>query len=185
MKTLSIGGRLIGTGCPAYLIAEAGSNHDGRLEQAFRMIDVAAEAGVDAVKFQTFTADSLYARGAGASDYLGQSRSIVEIIRELEMPMDWIPRLEEHCSKAGTHFLSTPFSERAADSLAPFVPAFKIASYEMTHHPLVLHCARKGKPMFISTGAADIVEIDRMMAALRATTSQDPVLLQCTASYPA
>ena len=184
-RSISLGDRRVGPGAPVYFIAEAGSNHDGNLDQARRLIDVAAAAGADAVKFQTFRADTLYARGAGASAYLKAARSINDIIRDLEMPLDWIPILAGHCAERGVHFLSTPFDEKAADALDPYVPAFKIASYEMTHYPLVQHVARKRKPIIISTGTAELDEVREAIAAIRAVSDVGLVVLQCTAKYPA
>jgi N-acetylneuraminate synthase len=183
--TITFGNRKIGPGAPVYFIAEAGSNHDGNLDQAKRLIDVAADAGADAVKFQTFRADTLYARGAGKSAYLKTARSINDIIRDLEMPLDWIPLLAAHCAARGVHFLSTPFDEQAADALDPHVPVFKIASYEMTHYPLVQHVARKGKPIIISTGTAELDEVREAIAAIRAVSDAGLVVMQCTAKYPA
>lgn len=177
--------RRVGEGEPVYFVAEAGSNHDGKFEQALALIDIAAGAGADAVKFQTFRADDLYPRSAGTSDYLASPRPIYDIIRELEMPADWIPRLAEHCRVRGIHFLSTPFDERSADLLDPHLPAFKIASSEMTHHPLVQHVAHKGKPMIVSTGGADLQEVGEMVSAVRAAGNQQLVVMQCTMSYPA
>lgn len=182
---ISIGGRPVGDGERVYFIAEAGSNHDGSLDQALRLIEVAAEAGVDAVKFQTFRADELYPKSAGPSDYLANPRSIHEIMRELEMPAKWIPLLAERCRARGVAFLSTPFDEASADLLEPHVPAFKIASYEMTHHPLLEHVARKGKPLLVSTGAADLVEVGEMIEVVRRCGNERLVVLQCTAAYPA
>lgn len=183
---LCIGGRSVGG--PAgrvYFIAEAGSNHDRDLEQAKRLIDVAAEAGADAVKFQTFRADRLYPRRAGQTDYLKTPRSIFDVIRDLEMPIEWIAILARHCEHRGVHFLSTPFDEKSADALDPYVPAFKVASYEMTHYTLVQHIARKGKPVIISTGTANLEEVRELVRAVRAVGCEDLVLLQCTAKYPA
>jgi sialic acid synthase SpsE len=184
-KTISIDGRAIGPSHPVYFIAEAGSNHDGNLDQARRLIDVAAKAGADAVKFQAFKAESLYPRSAGQSAYLKDSRSIYDIIRALEMPLEWIPELAAHCAKQGVHFLCTPFDHGSADALAPYVPAFKIASYDMTNYPLLQHVARKGKPVIVSTGTATLDEVREMIAAVRAVADPGLVVLQCTAKYPA
>lgn len=185
MPEIRIGKRTVGPGHPVYFIAEAGSNHNRDLELARRLIDVAAEAGADAVKFQTFRADALYPRSAGQTEYLGDARSIHELIRDLEMPLEWIASLAERCASRGVDFLSTPFDEASANALAPFVPAFKIASYEMTHHGLVQHCARKGKPLIMSTGTADLAEVREAVEAFRAVGGSELVLLQCTAKYPA
>lgn len=185
MTELKIGRRTLGPGHPVYFIAEAGSNHNGNLEQARRLIEVAARAGADAVKFQTFRAAALYPRSAGMTDYLAVPRSIYDIIRDLEMPFEWIPELAQACADLGIDFMSTPFDELSADALEPYVPAFKIASYEMTHHALVQHCARKGKPMIVSTGTATLDEVRETVEAVRAVGQQQLAVLQCTAKYPA
>lgn len=182
---MTIGGRLVGPGHPVYFIAEAGSNHDRDLQQALRLIDVAVDAGADAVKFQTFRADKLYPKNAGITKYLAVPKSIHEIIRELEMPFEWIPILADHCRSKGIDFLSTPFDEESADALAPYVSCFKIASYEMTHHTLVQHCARKGKPLIVSTGTASFEEVREVVEAVRLVGGTQLALLQCTAKYPA
>jgi sialic acid synthase SpsE len=167
-----------------YVIAEAGSNHDGELEQALRLIDVAAQAGADAVKFQVFRARRLYPRGAGASDYLGDARSIDDIIAELEMPPDWLPGLARHAGERGIDFLASAFDEESVDLVDPWVTAHKCASYELTHHPLLAHMAGKGKPVILSTGAARLDEVAEAIEVVRARGAA-LVLLQCTASYPA
>ena len=181
-----IGTRHVGVGRPVYFIAEAGSNHDRSLPQAHKLVDVAADSGADAVKFQTFRAENLYPKRAGQTDYLAVPRAIFDIIRDLEMPFEWIPELAAHCKDRGIDFLSTPFDEGAADVLEPYVDAFKIASYEMTHHGLVQHCAKKGKPLIVSTGTAHLDEVRELVAAVRAVAPAVPlVLMQCTARYPA
>jgi sialic acid synthase SpsE len=181
---IRIGERWVGTGEPAFIIAEAGSNHNGSFEQALRLIDVAAEAGADAVKFQHFKAARLYPRSAGESDYLRVRRSIYDIIEEMETPDEWVPRLAAACRERTIAFLSTPFDEAAADLLEPYVPAFKVASYEMTHDPLLRHVARKGKPILMSTGTARLDEVVRAVQTVREAGNDEIVVLQCTASYP-
>lgn len=186
IRPVRIGDRLLGPGQPCYVIAEAGSNHNGSYEQALALIDVAAEAGCDAVKFQVFRANLLYAEGAGQSDYLGDSRSINDIIRAMELPHDWIPKLHAYSVAKGLHFLASAFDEAAVDLIEPWVDAFKCASYEMTHTPLLQYMASKGKPVLLSTGAATLDEVGEAVGAVRAVAPELPlVLLQCTASYPA
>lgn len=185
MGSMRIGERSIGPGHACYVIAEAGSNHNGDLDLAFKLIDVAVAARADAVKFQLFRAASLYPRSAGEADYLEARKSIYDIIAELEVPDSWIPSLAARCRERGIDFLCTPFDEAAADRIAPHVSAVKIASYEMTHIPLVRHCARLGKPMIVSTGTAELSEVQQTVAAIRASGNDQIVLLQCTASYPA
>jgi len=178
-------GKNIGPGAPAYVIAEAGSNHNGSLETAHRLIDVAVEAKADAVKFQTFKAQRLYPKSAGTSDYLGLDTPIYDIIKAMEMPSEWLPELCEHTHDAGLAFISTPFHEEAVELLNHYVDAFKIASYEMTHDPLLREVAVCGKPVFISTGASDLEEARHAAEVLRDAGCDDLVVLQCTAAYPA
>lgn len=184
MRKITLGSRSIGPGEKTYVIAEAGSNHNGNLEQAFALIDIAVEARADAVKFQTFRADALYPRSAGQTDYLALPRSIHDVIREMEMPAEWIPKLAERCRERGIDFLSTPFDELSADLLDQHVALFKIASYEMTHTPLVQHIARKGKPAIMSTGTASLSEVGEAVQAFRDTGNDQLILMQCTARYP-
>ena len=174
----------MGEGEACFIVAEAGSNHNGSLEQALRLIDVAVEAGADAVKFQSFKADRLYTRSAGQSDYLLDSRPIYDIIHNMEMPDEWVPKLAQHCREKAIEFMSTPFDEESADLLDPYLNVFKTASYEMTHSPLLKHVARKGKPMFISTGTADLEEVLEAVETIRSVGHDQIVVLQCTASYP-
>jgi sialic acid synthase SpsE len=168
-----------------YVIAEAGSNHNGDLELAFRLIDAATEAGADAVKFQLFRADHLYPRGAGSADYLADDRDIVDIVGALELPVDWLPALAARCAGHGIDFLVTAFDEASADAVDPYVHAFKLASYELTHHPLLRHIAAKGKPLLISTGASNLDEVAAAVDVARDAGATSITLLQCTAAYPA
>lgn len=167
------------------MIAEAGSNHNGDRELALRLVDAAAESGADAVKFQLFRADRLYPRGAGAADYLADERDIVDIVGALELPVDWLPALADRCAGRGIDFLVTAFDEASADAIDPYVHAYKLASYELTHHPLVRHIAAKGKPMLMSTGASNLDEVAAAVDVARAAGAANITLLQCTAAYPA
>ena len=168
-----------------YVIAEAGSNHNGDRALAIGLIDAAADAGVDAVKFQLFRADLLYPKGAGAADYLSDDRDIVDIVRALELPVDWLPELADHCARRGVDLLVTAFDEASADAIDPYVHSFKLASYELTHHPLLRHIAAKGKPLFMSTGASNLDEIADAVEVAREAGATAITLLQCTAAYPA
>ncbi len=184
-RTVKIDDRSVGDGHRCFVIAEAGSNHNRDLEQAKRLIDVAAIAGADAVKFQLFRADRLYPKTAGQSDYLKQDRSIYDIIADMEMPYEWVPELAAYSKEKGILFLASVFDEESAEMLAPYVPAFKIASYEMTHLPLVKHLSGMGKPVIIATGTASLEEVGETVEAVRKTGNEQIILMQCTASYPA
>jgi N-acetylneuraminate synthase len=181
---ISIRGKLIGPGHPVFVIAEAGSNHNGDLDLALRLIDVAADAGADAVKFQAFTAKTLYPRSAGTSDYLGSSTPIYDIIAAMEMPPAWLPSLRDRAHARGLAMISSPFYEEAVEILEPYVDAFKIASYELTHAPLLEAVARAGKPVILSTGASTLEEVRESVAALDRSGCEQLVVLQCTAAYP-
>ena len=186
MMRIQIGEKWVGDGEPVYIVAEAGSNHNGDFKQAIQLVDVAAEAGVDAVKFQHFKAAKLYPKSAGESDYLKIPRSIYDIIHDMEMPDEWVPPLADYCREKGVAFLSAPFDETSADLLEPYVPAFKVASYEITHLPLLRHIARKRKPMIISTGAASLAEVTQAVEVIRTKEGNGQIIvLQCTAKYPA
>ncbi len=185
VSSMRIGTRSVGGGAPCFIIAEAGSNHNGRLDQALRLIEVAASAGADAVKFQLFRAERIYPKTAGRSDYLQDERSIYDIIAEMELPYDWLPQLADQCRARGILFLASVFDEALADRLDPFVAAHKIASYEMTHLPLVRHIAAKGKPVIMSTGTAHLEEVRESVEAVRAGGDPPLALMQCTAAYPA
>ncbi len=184
MPRIQLGERMVGDGEPCYIVAEAGSNHNGNYEQALRLIAAAVEAGADAVKFQHFKAEKLYPRSAGESDYLKTPRSIYDIIHDMETPDAWVPHLADYCHEHGIAFLSSPFDEASADLLEPYVSAFKVASYEMTHVPLLRHIARKGKPLIVSTGTATLAEVLHSVEVIKASGNDQIILLQCTASYP-
>jgi len=183
-RRIRVGERWIGQGEPCYVIAEAGSNHNGSLDMALKLIDVAARAGADAVKFQGFRARTLYPETAGKAEYLGDPRTIFEIIKAMEMPLDWIPLLAQHCRARRVQFLCTPFDEEWAEALEPHVFAFKMASYELSHAPLMRKVLAYGKPTFISTGAATLGEVRGVVELAKETGNERIVLLQCTASYP-
>jgi pseudaminic acid synthase len=173
------------------VIAEAGSNHNRDLETALRLIDVAAEAGTDAVKFQTYTSEGLYSRRTPSPSYLKAGKllhdheSVWELIKRVEIPWAWHRELASHAKSAGLLFLSTPFEEAAVDALEEVhVPAYKIASYEITHLPLIEHCARTGKPLLISTGMASLADVERALDVANAAGCTEVALLHCAINYP-
>jgi len=186
-----IGGRLVGPGHPAYVIAEAGSNHNRDLGTAKRLIEVASEAGADAVKFQTYTAEGLYSRFTPTMTYLADSdllkkqESVWDLIKRVEMPWEWHHDLAAHAKECGIDFLSTPFQEEAVDLLESLdVPAYKIASYEVNHLPLIEKCAATGKPLLISTGMASLGDIERALDVANAEKADQIAVLHCAISYP-
>ena len=189
-KRLEIAGRVIGPQQPCFLMAEAGVNHNGRVELAKRLIDAAAEAGADAVKFQTFRAEALASPSAPLAAYqrraVGTAASQLDMIRQLELPPAAYRELQAHCRVRGILFLSTPFDEDSVNLLAELnVPAFKIASGEITNWPLLQRVARHGRPMIVSTGMSSLDEVQQAVSVIRAAGNDQVVLLHCVSQYPA
>jgi N,N'-diacetyllegionaminate synthase len=179
--------RSIGSSAGAFVIAEVGINHDGNVNQAHRLIDAAADCGADAVKFQTFRADRLL---IPARDRLAQqekgSESAFEMFRRMELSWEEHESLKKHACDRGISFLSTPFDEESADFLDRLgVPAFKIASADITHIPLLKHVAAKGKPIFLSTGMSYLNEVADALWTLKSAGAKDILLMHCVSLYPA
>jgi pseudaminic acid synthase len=190
-NAFEIAARPVGPTEPCYVIAEAGANHNRDLDTAKALIDVAAEAGADAVKFQTYTAEGMYSRKTPNPSYLDKAdllkdqETVWQLIKRVEIPWEWHEQLAAHAAGAGLHFLSTPFEEAAVDVLESVgVPAYKIASYEITHLPLIRHCARTGKPLLISTGMASLADIERALDAANSAGCESIALLHCAINYP-
>jgi len=182
---MRIADRSVGSDAATFVIAEAGSNHDGKLAEAKRLVDAAADAGADAVKFQTFRADRMYVDDSGTVETSNGERELTDVVAEAEMPYGWIPELAEYCDRRGIYFMSSPFDARSADELDEYVPAYKIASSVLTHYPLIEHLARSGKPLIASTGAHELTEIEQAVATMRSVNeSVSIVLLHCVSSYP-
>jgi sialic acid synthase SpsE len=175
------------------VIAEAGSNWrmgtpERDIALARALVDVAVEAGADAVKFQTYRAKDTYVADAGASDYLsdaGIKSSINDIFADLEMPYEMLGDIASYCEKTGIEFMSTPFSVADAEAVDPHVRRHKVASYEINHVRLLQRLAATGKPLIVSTGAATEADIEFCLQTVRAAGSGDITLLQCTSRYPA
>jgi sialic acid synthase SpsE len=186
--TVSIGNRAVGRREPCYVIAEAGANHDRDLDVARRLIDVAADAGADAVKFQTYSGRTLYSTKTPRFEYLGElgAKPIHELLDEVALPRDWQPLLAAHCADVGIEFLSSPFDRDAVDELdALDVAAFKIASFELVDLPLIEYAASKGRPLILSTGMARLAEIEEALETALAAGAPGVCLLQCASLYPA
>lgn len=187
----SIAGRRLGAGNPCYVIAEAGSNHDRRLEQALRLVDVAVSAGADAVKFQTFSPDGLYSRHTPMIGYLqekgllGEGETVHDLVGRISMPWQWHEQLARYCRERSITFLSTPFEEAAVDELERVgVAAYKVASFEIGHLPLLRLIGQTGKPVLLSTGMAGLGDIERALETLQAAGCRELALLHCAIGYP-
>lgn len=191
MKTIRVGRKRIGPGEPVFVIAEAGANHNRSIKTARALIDAAVRAGADAVKFQTYSAEKMYSRYTPAIGYIKKGKlsrkgeSIRDLIERIEMPRDWLKRLADYCRRKKIIFLSTPFDVEAVDELAKVgMPAFKIASFEINHIPLIKHAARKKKPLLLSTGMADLTDIETAIAAAASAGNRQLALFHCAINYP-
>jgi N-acetylneuraminate synthase len=188
MKKISIEQRFIDKAQPCFVVAEAGSNHNGSIEQAKKMIDVAADAGADAVKFQVFRAKTMYPNKPIEVRYLknmGIEEDLYSIIKRFEVPYEWLDGLCGYAKKRGIVFMATPFDVEGVKILNPYVSLYKIASYEALYGDLIEAVKRTGKPIFISLGGCSEREVDLLMAKLLHDYLDKIVLLHCIAKYPA
>ncbi|MGZ9200812.1 MAG: pseudaminic acid synthase [Caulobacteraceae bacterium] len=184
----AIGGRAIGADQPPFVIAELSGNHNGSLDRALELIDRAAEAGADAVKLQTYTADTITldhdGPGFRIEDGLWAGRTLHDLYQEASTPWGWHLRLFERAAERGLICFSSPFDDTAIDFLESLgAPAYKIASFEAVDLPLIERAARTGKPLIISTGMTTPAEIGEAVAAARGAGAQ-AALLHCTSAYP-
>lgn len=190
VNNFRIGERRIGMGFPAYIVAELSGNHNRSLDRALELIHAAAEAGVDAIKLQTYTPDTI-TLNSDKPDFLirgtvWNGRRLYELYREAFTPWEWHTRLKKEAEKLGLGFFSTAFDATAVDFLDELgVQVHKIASFELVDIPLIRKMARTGKPVILSTGMAADAEIQEAVAAVRGEGNVQILLLKCTSAYPA
>ena len=187
---MHINHRPIGPGHPPYIIAEMSANHNGSLQTAFRIIDEAKKAGADAVKIQSYTADTI-TLPCESEDFmirggLWDGQSLYRLYQKAHMPWEWHQPLFDYARAAGITLFSSPFDESAVELLESLgAPAYKIASFEAVDLPLIRRAARTGKPLIISTGMADAEEIAEAVDAARSAGCRELALLHCVSGYPA
>jgi len=189
-RTIRIGAREVGPGHPCFIVAEAGVNHNGDIELARQLVNVAAEAGADAVKFQTFKADRLVSARAPKADYqlrtTDATESQLDMIRRLELSPDAHHELIECCMDRNVLFMSSPFDEGSADLLNQLgVGVFKMPSGEITNLRLLDHVACMRKPMIVSTGMSSLGEVETAVRTIESAGNNSLVLLHCVSNYPA
>jgi N,N'-diacetyllegionaminate synthase len=176
MKTeILINNKKLSEKSPIYFIAEIGSNHDCDLEQAKLLIDKCVELGADAVKFQSFSAEGLVVKNHPAFD----------LLEKLSLTYSWHKELSDYCNSKNIHFLSTPFDDEKVKWLEEIkTPAYKIASGDMTHYPLLKQVARQGKPILLATGIATIEEVKEAVNVIENTGNKQIVIMHCISNYP-
>jgi len=187
---MKIANRLIGKNYPTYFIADIAANHDGDLERAKMLIRLAKDAGADAAKFQNFRAEKIVsdygfkAMGGQVSHQAEWKKSVFDVYKSAEVPLDWTSILKEECDKVGIAYFSSPYDFDAADYLYDFMPAYKAGSGLISWPQMLVYMAKKGKPILIATGASDIGEVTRAMRAVQEVTDEI-ILMQCNTNYTA
>lgn len=192
MKEISITNRIIGVAHPPFIIAEMSGNHNQSLDRAMKIIDAAAKSGVDAIKLQTYTADTMTLDISSGDFYINDpnsqwtGRSLYDLYKEAHTPWEWHQPIFDRCKELGIICFSTPFDETAVDFLEELdVPCYKIASFENSDLSLIRRVAATGKPMIISTGMATVAELDETVRSAREAGCKNLILLKCTSTYPA
>lgn len=188
INDINIAGRLVGAGHKPFIIAEMSGNHNQSLERALAIVDAAADAGADAIKLQTYTADTMTLPGAFTiedENSLWKGRELYDLYKEAYTPWEWHQPIFERAKERGMIAFSSPFDETAVDFLEELgAPVYKIASFENTDHPLLRKVAATGKPVIMSTGAATVQEVAEGVQVLREAGCQKLILLKCTSTYP-
>jgi pseudaminic acid synthase len=187
---MDIAGRKVGSGEPVFIIAEMSANHNGSLDEAVRIIRAAKDSGADAIKLQTYTADTMTIDSDKdcfrIKGTLWEGETLYSLYEKAMTPWSWHAKLKEVADEVGIILFSTPFDKSSVDFLEDMsVPAYKIASFEIVDLPLIEYVAKKGKPMIMSTGMATVEEIEEAVSMARGAGCEELALLKCTSAYPA
>ena len=188
MKKIKFGNKIIGQGEPLYFIADIGANHDGNINRAYKLIELAKEAGADAAKFQNFQASKIVSKvgfeklGTQLSHQSSWKKSVYEVYEDASVSLDWTPLLKAKCKEVGIDFFTSAYDFESVDSVDPFVDLYKIGSGDITWIEIIEYIAKKNKPVLIATGASEMTDVVRAMNAIEAIT-EDVVLMQCNTNY--
>lgn len=190
MKSFKIGNREIGPGKPLYFIADIAANHDGDLQRAYKLIELAKEAGADAAKFQNFKAKTIVSK-KGFEDLKGQlshqaswKKSVYEVYEDASVSQDWTAKLKAKCQEVGIDYFTSPYDFDSVDHVDPFVEVYKIGSGDITWLEIIAHIAKKGKPVMLAAGASTMTDVVRAMNVVESYTDE-VVLMQCNTNYTA
>jgi N-acetylneuraminate synthase len=188
MKKIKFGNKIIGQGEPLYFIADIGANHDGDINRAYKLIELAKEAGANAAKFQNFQASKIVSKvgfeklGTQLSHQSSWKKSVYEVYEDASVSLDWTPLLKAKCDEVGIDFFTSAYDFESVDAVDPFVDLYKIGSGDITWIEIIEFIAKKNKPVLIATGASEMTDVVRAMTAIEAIT-EDIVLMQCNTNY--
>lgn len=193
MQRFKIGSTWLGPNEKTYFIADIAANHDGNLERAKKLIELAKEAGADAAKFQNFQAPKIVSKkgfeklGSQIAHQSKWEKSVYEVYQDASVNPDWTPILNEHCKKVGITYFTTPYDIDSVDLVDAYIPAYKIGSGDITYSEIIRHMAKKEKPLFLATGASTLVEVCEAVATLldAAGPNAPLCLMQCNTNYTA
>jgi len=190
MKKIKIGNRIIDFNEKPYFIADIGANHDGDLNRAYKLIELAKESGADAAKFQNFKAKKIVSNkgfqslGGQISHQASWQKPVVEVYEDVSVPDDWNAKLKKKCDEVNIEYFTSPYDFESVDLVDPFVNVYKIGSGDITWLEIIEYIAQKNKPIFIATGASNMDDIIRAMSLLKRYTD-NIVLMQCNTNYTA
>jgi sialic acid synthase SpsE len=190
MKNIKIGNAFIGEGHPLYFIADIAANHDGNLERAFKLIELAKEAGAHAAKFQNFQASKIVSKvgfeslGGQLSHQKAWKKSVFEVYEDASISYDWTALLKKKCDEVGIDYFTSPYDFHSVEMVDPYVEVYKIGSGDVSWPEILEYVAKKGKPVLIATGASSLQDVERAMTILTRHTQQI-VLMQCNTNYTA
>lgn len=188
MKKIKFGNKVIGKGEPLYFIADIGANHDGNINRAYKLIELAKESGADAAKFQNFQAAKIVSKlgfenlKSQLSHQANWKKSVFEVYQEASISLDWTPLLKAKCDEVGIDFFTSAYDFQSVDAVDPYVDLYKIGSGDITWIEIIKHIAHKKKPVLIATGASAMTDVVRAMNTIESIT-EDVVLMQCNTNY--